>query len=231
MSSTRPLFVTDREADELRDILDAWRADRFGRRGGEEDLPPISPRGVQTETVMLLEDLREDTIVEAEKLTLDTLSYTLDVLVLGYPPIAMQTFPLLVNGVEKLVPLNATADEFAKVTGVKGSVTLGSRTVSSANGGEKLLSPARWRITWGEKKNAELLIAGDGGNDWFSRVSPTLMIGTSQTCRVIQTIPTGWDTPLKSGAICEVVRGKGEFYKLIGAEARLWSSTVSGAPY
>jgi hypothetical protein len=233
MPRSGPLFVDDRDQRDLERLLADYRLGRLGRGrvNDDESRRSSDPVNVITQTVVLLEDLRGTAFISrAENLKVETSRYTLDVLIVGYPPTSMTTFTIRVDGVEKTIQLGATAEEFKSQSGVTGDVTLGTAIVDD-NGTERRLSPCRWRISWsgGESlrtppADAQIITAGAGGTNWFTRVEQTLTVGTGKRCEVIQTIPTGWDTPLRAGAVCEVVKGKGKYWKVIGAEARLWSS-------
>lgn len=233
MSSNKdgPLIVGKRDAVDFGTLLGDYRAGKFTSRLEDADPVRRSAKGLQSETVVLLEDLRSTAfIARAEKLSIDVDRYTLDILIVGYPPTSLEEFQLLVNGEAKTVSLNATADEFKEQTGVTGDVTMGAQVISGAES-EFRLSPGRWRVSWNAGEtlrsvpvDADSIVAGEAGTDWFVRVEQTITVGTGNLCEVIQTIPTGWDTPLRAGSICEVIRGRGTYWKVIGAEARLWNS-------
>lgn len=220
-------------AREVQKMLREYRVTNGFRHISSAKAPdkPIVFSEPMTQTVVLLEDLRGTAFISrAEKLKVDVSSYTLDVVVIGYTESTRVDFPLIVNGVVKLIRLDATAEEFKAQSGVSGEVTLGAVVVSSGNS-QTRLTPSRWRISWPAvqplqtaPRTADTIVPGEGGTNWFTRVEQTLTVGTQQEVEVIQTIPTGWDTPLRAGAVCEVMKADGKYWKVIGAEARLWSS-------
>lgn len=225
-----PLLVTARQASQLADLL---ARDQQGRIGRMPLLVPEESRRrspvLPLHTLMLLEPVHATRVGVCEILRMDLTSYILDVVILGWPTDYAQPFELRVDGVVKSVPMNATAAEFQAATGVTGEVSLGSRTSETVDG-SVLLTPGRWRISWPSEESAEVLTATDMGSDWLVRIEQTLLVGTGNLGNVIQTIPTGFNTPLRAGAICEGVLSQG-YYKLLGAEARFWHSFDTSGEY
>ena len=224
-----PLSVKNHDARDLGTMLEQWRRGRFEPRPVEDEIPRRPPKW-ESETVVLLEDLKASRVAMAEKLVLNVGAYTLDIVLLGFPSTSVEDFGLLVNGKDRAgnsyskevrVGFYATAQEFQEATGVTGEVTLGSHKMTRGPD-EVLLSPSRWRVTWGTKDKAELLTFLDEGTNWFVRIEETMLVGTGGIVETIQTIPTGWDTPLKAGAVCECLKHRGQYYKVIAAEARFW---------
>lgn len=241
-SRSGPLFVDERDRRDMERLLSDYRLGRLGRgRAAEEEKRRSDPVIADSQTVMLLENLRVNKVAYAEKLKIDTTAYILDVVVLGWPEAAVETVQIRVgtapsnpqggSTTDYNIPLNATAEEFQEITGVTGEVTLGAQTVNNDEGQEVKLVPSRWRVRWGSKDDAEPIFAGVSGQRYMTRVEETQLVGTGKLVKVIQTLPTGWDTPLRAGAICEAIRADRKYYKVLGAEARFWYGTeiTSGA--
>lgn len=229
-----PLIVGKRDAVDFGHLIDDYRAGKFTPRI-EEEFTRRTAKTIECDTLMLLENLRANKVAYAEKLAIDTDSYIIDIVVLGWPEASVEAVEVRVGvapsnprgGGTKTynIPLGATAEEFQKITGVTGEVSLGAQTITNNEGREVLLVPSRWRIKWNSKNDAEPILAGNSGQRYMVRVEETLLYGTGKLVKVIQTLPTGWDTPLRAGAICEAVKGRGSYYKVIGAEARFWYGT------
>lgn len=228
MSSNKdgPLIVGKQDAVDFGRLIGDYRSGKFNPVI-EDDAPRRRARGIRCDTVMLLENLNGSRVAWGEILSLDVESFITDVVVLGWPPAHLESVEIVVGGSTVYqVPLNATAQEFAEITGVTGEVSLGSQIVTDDKGDEVLLVPARWRIRWESEDVAEKIDPGQAGQQYIVRTERTLLTGTGNLVQLVQTIPTGWDTPLRAGAICEAVRGNGAYYKVIGAEARFWYGTT-----
>lgn len=229
--------VPEDMARDLQTMVREWRVTNGFRRSSSAKPAdrPIVFEDTLSITVMLLESLNASRVAWAERLKIDVDAYITDVVVLGWPQAAVETVQVKVgtapsvraggNYVTYDIPLNATAEEFKQITGVTGEVSLGARKVQKDDGTQVLLVPSRWRIKWDSKNNAEPIKPGLEGQHYIVRAEETQLHGTGQLVKVIQTLPTGWDTPLRAGAICETVKGRGVYHKVIGAEARFWYGT------
>lgn len=223
-------------ARDLQKMLREYKVTNGFRRDLVRKSPdkPLTYNDFQCYSMMLLENLSAGRVAHAVRLKIDLQSYITDVVVLGWPAPNVETIDLTIGPSSNdprgdsrtvTVPLNSTAEQFLQITGVTGEVSLGAKSVIGADGKDQLLAPARWRVRWPSKEDAQS-ISGGHGPTYLVRAEQTLLAGTDKVRQVVQTIPTGWDTPLRAGAICETVKGDNGVFKVIGAEARFWYGTT-----